>query len=96
MSQEKNVVLDPSGERRAVKNQSMAKRCSSLDGKGIGFLSNGKPNASLLMRELEHVLSRKYRFTKIMHREKPKASIAATFFDELADDCHVVVNGVGD
>jgi hypothetical protein len=96
MVQEKTVVLDPSGERRTFRKQSMAKRYSSLDEKGIGFLSNGKPNASLLMRELEHLLSRKYRFAKIMHREKPKASIAAAFLDELAGDCHVVVNGVGD
>jgi hypothetical protein len=96
MAEEKLVVLDPSGEKGSEKKKLMAERDSSLQGKRIGFLSNGKPNAGLLMQELDLLLSKQFRFSKVNHWEKPKASVRATFLDELARECQVVVNGVGD
>lgn len=93
---DKIVVLDPTAKRESDSNQTMAKRCPSLNDKRIGFLSNGKPNATLLMQRLEYLLSQKYDFKEIIHQEKPKASIAASFLDEWAYECNVVVNGVGD
>jgi hypothetical protein len=65
-------LYDPTAEPRAI-NAQLAPRLSSLQGKRIGILDNGKANAGTLMLAVAKVLQERYGASEIIKREKPVA-----------------------
>lgn len=58
-------MLDPTGEPRKTLI-ALAPRVNSLDGKTLGLLSNGKPNAMLILESLARLLSQRYHLAGIV------------------------------
>lgn len=91
------LVLDPTAKAN-VPEIEMAPRVDTLEGKVVGFLDNGKPNANLLLERIEELLSTRFQFKEVVRRRKPDAASGASHFliEELAEKCDLVINGVGD
>ncbi len=71
-------------------------RMGELKGKVVGFLHNGKPNADILLARLADLLREKYGLAQARMRSKPRVTEPAEFLEELAGECHGVVNALGD
>ena len=69
---------------------------SELKGKVVGFLHNGKPNADILLARLADLLRERYDLAQARTRSKPRVTEPAEFIEELAGECHGVVNALGD
>jgi hypothetical protein len=90
------VVLSPvSGDD--VRSQPEAKRLSSLSGRRLTFLANGKLMADVFLEELAAVLQRRFDF-KTAYAVKPDMSRVAprAMLDQLAASSHGIITGVGD
>jgi hypothetical protein len=76
----------------------MAPRVESLEGKTLGFLHNFKPNADLVLERLEEVLRERFAVHAVVRRRKLNAASGAPpeVLAELAEQCDLVINGVGD
>jgi hypothetical protein len=68
-------LYDPTAEPRAIAAQ-LAPRLSSLQGKRIGILDNGKANAGTLMLAVARRLQESYGAGEIVKRDKPVAGPA--------------------
>ena len=96
-------VLDPTAKAN-VQRYEKAARLEALEGKRIGFLDNGKPNADIFLARIEELLSERYGFSGVIRRSKvggvSKDSSAAPAPEEIiaefADKCDLVVNAIGD
>ena len=75
---------------------SPAPRLGELKGKIIGFLQNGKPNADILLMRLAHLLREKYGLLEGLSRSKPRPSQPSESIEEMANQCHGVINALGD
>ena len=53
------ITLDPR-DTSTTQSEGVAPRPGSLDGKGVGLLSNNKPNSELLLRGVIDLLKEKY------------------------------------
>lgn len=64
----------------------------------VGFLSNRKPNTSLVQRELASRLTEPPRGLPVAFYDKasPAVGAGARLLDTIALECAVVVNGTGD
>ena len=71
-------------------------RLSELEGKAIGFLQNGKPNADILLSRLAGLMQKKYGLSQVRMRAKPRVTEPADFIEALASECQGVVNAIGD
>lgn len=91
------LVLDPTGKVDVVEH-SISARPKSLDGLVLGLLDNGKPNFDLFLTTLEKLLKGRYKFSKVIKRRKGHAglSLPEKTLRELAQNCDVIVNGIGD
>jgi len=88
-------LLDPTSEMR-VKELPLAERHGSLAGKKIGFLSNSKANAGLLLDNIEQLLrSRLGDFTTV-RSEKDAAGPAPLDVLERLLVCDAVVSAIAD
>jgi hypothetical protein len=65
-------LYDPTAEPRAISAQ-LASRLTTLQGKRVGILDNGKANAGTLMLAVAKVLQERYGVGEIIKREKPVA-----------------------
>jgi cysteine synthase len=65
-------LYDPTAEPRAFE-ATLAPRLTTLAGKRVGILDNGKANAGTLMLGVAKVLQERYGVTEIIKREKPVA-----------------------
>lgn len=101
---EETAVLDPRGSVRRA-SFDLAPRPKTLDGLRIGFLDNGKSNADVILQRLEEILTSRYNFTGVIRKPRRRPGenwrsrtigVKDAIIDELASDCDVVVNGVGD
>ncbi|HSR13594.1 MAG TPA: hypothetical protein VLS90_19255 [Thermodesulfobacteriota bacterium] len=88
-------LLVPEGRVRSVPIPP-ARRLADLKGKTIGFMQNGKPNADILLGRLAGLLQKKYGPIETRSRAKALVSEPADFIEELAGECHGVVNAIGD
>ena len=91
-------VLDPTGNILANEIQSGNTRQSDPEQQGVGFLDNGKFNVAPLFANLEELLSQT-RFSSVGARIKKPITSKPTpdeLMSELARQCHLVINGVGD
>lgn len=88
-------VYDPVAE--AVKRQdALAPRHASLDGKVIGLLDNTKDLVEVLLGEVKHVLQEAYPSAVFRYFRKPSVSGAEPDMMEQVAACSAVVTAVGD
>jgi len=89
-------VLDPTSESRPVAGQ-LAQRLSSLAGKTVGFISNGKEGTKAYFTHLDRLLREELGVAQVVWRTKSNYSAPAdrSIVDELKQ-WQAVVAGVGD
>jgi hypothetical protein len=88
-------LLDPTASPR-VKELPLAERRGSLAGKKIGFLSNGKANAELLLDDIGQLLrSRLGGFTAV-RGDKGAAEPAPEDVIERLRACDAVITAIAD
>jgi len=89
-------VLDPTHEKRAGGAQP-APRPASLEGKTVGFISNGKVGSKGFFTELERMLREDLGVARVVWRTKSNysAPAEAAIVDEIKR-WQAVVTGVGD
>ena len=89
-------VLDPTHEMEAA-GARPAPRPPSLQGKTVGFISNGKEGTKLYFAHLERMLRQELGVAEVVWRTKSNFSAPADahIVDEIAK-WHAVVTGVGD
>ena len=89
-------VLDPTaGEAPA--NGKLAPRLPTLEGKTVGFISNGKEGTAGFFAHFDRILREEFGVTDVIHRRKSNYSAPAD--PDIVDDLrrwHAVVTGVGD
>ena len=89
-------VLDPTNEMKAAGTQP-APRPSSLKGKTVGFISNGKEGTKGYFAHLDRMLREELGVADVVWRTKSNYSAPADRYivDEISR-WHAVVTGVGD
>ncbi|MBM4244737.1 MAG: hypothetical protein FJ148_13120 [Deltaproteobacteria bacterium] len=88
-------VLDPRGALR-VTEQPLANRNGKLARTRIGFLSNKKANATLLLQEIERLLHERFGDFEAIYGEKGAAvPVPPEFLAEL-ETCSAVLTGMAD
>jgi hypothetical protein len=88
-------LLDPTSATR-VKERPLAERHGSLAGKRIGFLSNRKANAGLLLDEIEQQLRSQLGDFTSVRSEKGAAEPAPRDVLERLLRCDAVVTAIAD
>jgi hypothetical protein len=91
------VVLEPVAAPRPPVAE-LAHRPGTLDGKRLGFLDNGKPNADVLLAAIEEFLSQRASELAIVRERKRAAGAPADtdMLDRLVQGADLAVVGVGD
>ena len=89
-------VLDPTNETAPPLGQP-APRLSSLAGKTVGFISNGKEGTKGFFAHLDRMLREQLGVADVVRRTKSNFSAPADAYivDEIAR-WHAVVTGIGD
>jgi hypothetical protein len=89
-------VLDPTNEMK-VAGVKAAERPSSLKGKTVGFISNGKEGTKAYFAHVERMLREELGVGEVVWRTKSNYSAPADthIVDEIRE-WHAVVTGVGD
>lgn len=90
-------ILDPTA-RTEPEEKEIAQRLEDLEGKAVGLLDNGKPNAGVLLARLGELLTQKYGVARVVMKRKYMGvnNPAGPLLEELALECQVVVTGSGD
>jgi hypothetical protein len=88
-------LLDPTASPR-VSELPLAMRRGSLAGKKIGFLSNGKANAELLLDEVEQLLRPRLGGLTLVRGEKVAAEPAPEDVMERLRACDAVITAIAD
>jgi hypothetical protein len=89
-------VLDPTNEKRTAGIEP-APRLSSLEGKTIGFISNGKEGTKAYFALLERMLREEFHVGDVVWHTK--ANFSAPARPDIVDEIkkwHAAVTGVGD
>jgi hypothetical protein len=89
-------VLDPTNEATPPRGQP-ARRAGSLQGKTVGFISNGKEGTKGFFAHLERMLRDEFGVAAVASRTKSNYSAPAdrTIVGEIAN-WDAVVTGIGD
>jgi hypothetical protein len=89
-------VLDPTNEMK-VAGSKPAERPSSLKGKTVGFISNGKEGTKAYFAHVDRMLREELGVGEVVWRTKSNYSAPADthIVDEIRE-WHAVVTGVGD
>jgi hypothetical protein len=89
-------VLDPTPEKMAPVGR-LAPRLASLQGKTIGFISNGKEGTKGFFRHLEQMLREEHGVAKVVSRTKSNYSAPADaqIVAEIKS-WDAVISGIGD
>jgi hypothetical protein len=88
-------VYDPTAEPRAI-DAKLAPRLTSLTGKRIGILDNGKANAGTLMLAVAKVLQERHGAADIVKHNKPVAGPPAPEILEALSHCDLALVGSAD
>ena len=89
-------VLDPTAEDTGLQTASTA-RLTSLAGRTIGLLDNGKIRVYELLNAMEEILRTQHGVAQVLRFKKPDASRPAP--DEVVADmkqCDAIISAVGD
>ena len=95
MSAEGIRLYDPTAEPRAVAAK-LAPRLTTLAGKRVGILDNGKANAGTLMLAVTKILQERYGVTEVVKREKPVAGPPKPEVLEALSKCDFALVGSAD
>ena len=89
-------VLDPTNEMKVASGQ-LAERLTSLQGKTVGFISNGKEGTKGFFRHLERVLREQHGVAEVVSRTKSNYSAPAdaAIVAEIKS-WDAVISGIGD
>ena len=89
-------VLDPTNEAVPPPGK-LAPRLASLEGKTVGFISNGKEGTKGFFAHLDQMLREEFGVAEVVLRVKSNFSAPADRYivDEIAR-WHAVVTGIGD
>lgn len=93
------IVLSPEGKAQSSALRVPAvPRLPDLNGKVVGFLDNGKPNADKLEERFEELLKKSYNIRGVIRRRKISAQQGApkVYLDELAAQADCIISGLGD
>lgn len=92
------AILDPTGGDIRVVQDFRAARPSTLDGKTLGLLDNGKPNAERLLREVADELGGVFRLRDVLMFTKPTSGtpVEQTQMEEILSTCDFAVVALGD
>ena len=88
-------LLDPTASPR-VNELPLAARCGSLAGKKIGFLSNGKANAGLLLDDIGQLLRMRLGGLAVVRGDKGAAEPAPEDVMERLRACDAVITAIAD
>ena len=88
-------LYDPTAEPRAVEAR-LAPRLTTLGGKRIGILDNGKANAGVLMLAVARVLQERFGAGEIVKRNKPVAGPPAPEILDALSQCDLTLVGSAD
>ncbi len=90
-------LVDPTGAPPPQQNERAAK-LTSLDGKVIGLLSNGKLNADLLLQETAKLFEKKHGCStnKIRYKANPSAPAEAKVINAVTAECDFMLTATGD
>ena len=88
-------LYDPTAEPRAVAAR-LAPRLSSLSGKRLGILDNGKANAGTLMLAMAKILQERHGVGEIVKRVKPVAGPPRPEVLEALAQCDLALVGSAD
>ena len=89
-------VLDPTAGEAATTGQ-RAPRLPTLEGKTVGFISNGKEGTKGFFAHLDRILREEYGVAKVVARTKTNYSAPAD--KHIADEIKqwdAVISGIGD
>ncbi|MBE90087.1 MAG: hypothetical protein CMM76_11710 [Rhodospirillaceae bacterium] len=89
-------VYDPTAPA-AEKQDGLATRFNSLDGKVIGFLNNTKDHTDIIFEQVADMISERY--PQVELRFFRKESVSGMLPEMMADmekECDAVVTGLGD
>ena len=89
------ILYDPTAERRTLATP-LAPRLTSLVGRRVGILDNGKANAGTLMLAVVDRLKERYGVAEVVKREKPVAGPPAPEIVEALSMCDFVLVGSAD
>jgi hypothetical protein len=95
MSMRAMTILDPTSKSSA-RSAELASRPASLDGLRLGLLHNTKPGGDILLRTIADRLAADYKLKAVSWRQKPLPTIPASFVQEMAEQCDVVVTALAD
>jgi hypothetical protein len=90
------TVLNPTSQSEATALRP-APRLSSLDGKLIGIVDNGKVNADAIFERVETILRAEFGVREVLWRRKHDFSrpAPAAMLAELSA-CDAIISGIGD
>ena len=88
-------LYDPTAEPRAI-NAQLAPRLSTLQGKRIGILDNGKANAGTLMLAVARILQEHHGVAEVVKRDKPVAGPPAPEILTALAECDFALVGSAD
>ena len=89
-------ILNPTSEA-VVETMQPAPRLTSLAGKTVGLISNGKEGTSGFFAHVERLLRERYQVAKVVLRTKSNYSAPAE--DEIIDEARnwdLAISGLGD
>ena len=91
------LLYDPTAARRGTVTPARH-TLQGLRGKVVGFIDNAKPNFEFLVDDLAAQLLGRYGVSRVVKRKKRSASVAAedAVYEELAQQCDLVIAGSGD
>jgi hypothetical protein len=91
-------LLDPTGFNEKAADNTLAPRPAGLRGLTIGLLDNTKPNAEVLLSEIADELRRRHGVGRSLMFTKGYfgTPMEEDMLKQLAQDCDLVVTGVGD
>lgn len=91
------VVLVPTSKPE-VKEIPLARRVNDFNGKVIGYIWNRKPNADILLKEINRLLNARFQIDGTKWHEKTSAALAAeiTLIEELVNSSDMVISAMGD
>jgi len=91
-------LIDPIGKSAEAPSKLSLRKFSGLDGKTIGLLDNGKPNADRVLDAIAELLQERYQVKEVVRRHKGNVSLPApaTIMEDLIEKSDVIIAGVGD
>lgn len=93
------IILSPQGKPRLSNDRvARVRGLSDLNGKVLGVLDNGKPNADVLAARFEELLRERFNIDRVVRRSKISAQkpAPAQHIADLAAEADFIINGLGD